>query len=414
MTKAIVRSVVLGIVLAVGSAAAGAGQAPQGPQPKTTPALADTFTAAQSALDAKRYPEAIAKAKEILASPRKSPDDVYAANYFLMTAAQKQNDMAGMIAAMEAMLSSGFNPGPAVQNQFRKALMSANYQSKNYAQALKHGKDLIAAGAADESVYTTVGQSYYQTRAYGEAVKLFGDMVAADEKANRKPDRQQLSLLYSAHDKAGNAEAAQATLEKMVRHYPQANTWLVLLYEVKREKLDPRQRVALYRLMESTGNLKEAADIMAYYESAATLGLHNEAHRVLAAGLAAKAFAKASPEEASRAERYVTSAKTRADEARAQLGGLATEAQSAGTGNESVALGMQQLSFEMFPQAIESLKAGIAKGGLKNVVDAQVNLGIAQFKAGQKAEAIKTFRAIEGAEPITQRIVKFWTLHSQQ
>lgn len=414
MTKAIVRSVVLGIVLAVGSAAVGAGQAPQGPQPKTTPALADTYTAAEAALNAKRYPELVNKAKEILASPRKGPDDVYAANSYLLRAAQAQNDMAGMIGAMEAMLASGFNPGPGVQTQFRKALMSANYQSKNYAQALKHGKDLIAAGAADESVYTTVGQSYYQTRAYGDAVKLFGDMVAADEKAGRKPDRQQLSLLYSAYDKAGNADAAQATLEKMVRHYPEAKTWLVLLYEVKREKLDPRQRLALYRLMESTGNLKEAADIMAYYESAATLGLHNEAHRVLEAGLAAKAFAKAPPEEASRADRYVKSARTRADEARGELGGLATSAKSAATGDEFVALGMQQLSFDMYPQAVESLKAGMAKGGLKNGVDAQVNLGIAQFKAGQKAEAVKTFRAIEGADSITQRIVKFWTLHSQQ
>lgn len=410
--RVIFRSVLLA-ALATGSLAVHGAQA-SGPQPKTTPALAETFTAAQSALDARRYPEAIAKAREILASPRKSPDDVYAANSFLMRAAQAQNDTRGMTVAMEGMLASGFSPGPAVQNQLKKGLASAYFQLKDYPQAIKHGSELIRAGAGDQAVYTVVGQSYYQSKNYGESVKLFGGLVSDAEKANRRPDRNQLSILYSAYDKMNNAEAAQTTLEKMVRHYPAADTWLVLLYEVKQEKLDPRQRLHLFRLMESTGNLKHGPDVLDYYGAATTLKLHAEAHRVLSAAVEAGAFAKSEEADRKRAERYANSASKLAAEAKANLPKVEAAAKSAPTGDGLVELGMQQITFGMYPQAIASLQAGIAKGGLKtNPVDAQLNLGFAQLRAGQKAEAVKTFRAIKTEDGITQRIAKFWALHAQ-
>jgi tetratricopeptide (TPR) repeat protein len=311
------------------------------------------------------------------------------------------------------MLGSGFNPGAAATNDLRRALAAAQFRLRNYPEAIRHGSELIRAGAAGEDVYTVVGQSYYQTRNYGEAIKLFGNLVSNEEKAGRRPDRNQLNILYSAYDKAGNAAAAQTTLEKLVRHYPTPDTWLVLLYEVKREKLDPRQRLHTYRLMESTGNLKQGADFMEYYGAAASLKLHQEGHRVLAAGGKAGAFARMPEADRNRAERYTTSARTLADSARAELPKLESAAKSAPNGEAYVDLGMQQVSFEMYPQAITSIQAGLAKGGLKNEIDAQMTLGYAQFKAGQKAEALKTLRAIKGGDVITQRLIKFWILHIQ-
>jgi tetratricopeptide (TPR) repeat protein len=411
MTKAIVRSVLMATVLAVGSLAVHAGQAPSGPAPKTSPALGETFTQAMKAQEAKRYAEAIAKYREILASPQKKADDVFAAHSQLAQIAAAQKDMAGTIAAMEGMLGSGFNAGPTVQNQLRKGLQGAHYQQKNDAEAIKYGTELVQAGAADEGTYTTLGQSYYRTRKYNDAVKLFGDIVSRDEKAGRKPERNMLILLQSSYDKAGNKEAAQATLEKVVRHYPDSKTWMALIYDLKKEVRDPRTRVQLYRLLDSTGNLDQAADFTAYSDSAMALGLMAEASRVLDKGIKAKAFATQT--EADRAQRYLNSANERAAAGKAELAKLTTEAKAAPTGNEYVALGMQQANYEMYPEAIESLKAGIAKGGLKNETDAQMSLGYAHFKANQKGEAVKTFRAVNGgSDDLTQRLAKFWAMHS--
>jgi tetratricopeptide (TPR) repeat protein len=86
-------------------------------------------------------------------------------------------------------------------------------------------------------------------------------------------------------------------------------------------------------------------------------------------------------------------------------------AKAAPTGNEYVSLGMAHYSFGQFPEAIAALKAGIAKGGLRNVADAQITLGAAQLKAGQKAEAAQTLKAIKSDDEVTQRIAKLWALH---
>lgn len=404
MRKSIVRSVIVTAILAVGSATVSA------QTPTTSPAFADQFTAAQKAKDAKRWPDVIAKANEVLSSSKtKKPDDIYAAHYFLLEAAKGQNNTQAIIQNLEGILNSGFALGPA-QNQYRKALMTAYYQQKNYAQATKHGTDIIKAGAADDDVYTVVGQAYYQQKAYGDSVKLFSGLVESDEKAGRRPERNKLVLLQSSYDKAGNAEAAQATLEKLVRYYPDPKTWLALLYDVKRDAREPRQKLQLYRLMESTGNLNQGQDFTAYSDSAMGLGLYAEAARVLQAAQKAKVFTN--PDELARSDRYLKSNLERAEQAKADLGKVQAEAKAAPTGNELVALGMQQLSFEQYPQAVESLKAGIAKGGLKNAADAQLTLGVAQVKAGQKADAGKTFRSIETTDETTERIAKFWALHA--
>jgi hypothetical protein len=405
MSKTIVRSVLMVAVLATSSLTALAANAP-----KTSPAFGDQFTAADAALKAKRYGEAEAKAREVLASGSRKPDDTYAAHYFLLEGAKARKDMPGIIAGLEGMLESGFSPGVAEQNQFRTALVTAHYQTKNYQQAIKHGTDLIKNGGANEDVYTVVGQSYYQTRNFGEAVKVFEGLVSTSEKAGRKPDRRQLSLLQDAYAKAGNEAAAQTTLEKLVRHYPTADTWMVLLYEVKKEKLDPRQRVHLFRLMDATGNLKHAADIMAYSDAAMQLGLYEEANKALDIGVKGNLFK--TPEEQSRASRYLASNTTRAAAGRAELAKLETEAKGAATGNEFAALAMQQFSYAEYAKAVEAAKAAVAKGGLKNTADVQLTQGTAQLKAGQKSEAAQTFRGIKTEDAVALRIAKLWALYA--
>lgn len=405
MSKKILCSVVVAAMLGVGGLAV-AGQA----GPKTSTEHYERFSAADAAIKARNYAVAAAKAKEVLAASRKTPDDIYAANYFLVQVATAQRDVAGQITGMEGMLNSGFSMGATTENNFRKELAKAYYQQKNYPQTIKYGTELIRGGAADEDIYTVVGQSYFQTRNYDESIKLFGGMVSNAEKANRRPDRRQLILLQNSYDKKGDKEAAQATLEKVVRHYPTADTWLALLYDLKAEKLDPRQKLHMFRLMQSTGNLKHPPDFIAYSEAATSLGLVAEARDAVDVGLKANAFSQET--ERSRAQRYLKSANDRMAAAHDDLAKLSTDARTAATGDEYVALGMAHLSFGEFPKAVEALKAGIAKGGLKNAVDAQMTLGTALLRAGNKADAVKTFRAVETDNEITQRLAKFWALHA--
>ncbi len=45
--------------------------------------------------------------------------------------------------------------------------------------------------------------------------------------------------------------------------------------------------------------------------------------------------------------------------------------------------------------------------------DAQLTLATAQYRAKNRAEALKTFQSVKGADPITQRIAKLWVLYAQ-
>ena len=67
------------------------------------------------------------------------------------------------------------------------------------------------------------------------------------------------------------------------------------------------------------------------------------------------------------------------------------------------------MSYGQFPQAVTAIQRGIAKGNVASLPSAQISLGLAQFKAGNKAEALKAFKAVKGDANL-ERIAKLWSL----
>lgn len=403
----VLASVMVTGLLAVAVGAASAAQ-PQAAQPKVSQANRENFKLADEAFKAKRYSEVVAKANAALANPERTRDDVFAAHSFLYNAASAQNDNAGMMKAIEGQIESGFL-SPAGVNQAYRNLLGMSYQQKDYRNAINYGQQLIKAGDTSPDVYQWVGQGYYELKEFNEAVRFFNNLVTEKEKRGQRPDRNELILLQSSYDKAGNKDAAQATLEKVIKFYPDAGTWALLQHDVKREKLDPRQKLHLYRLMELTGNLKQGPDYMAFSDAAMTAGLQAESRRVLESGIKTNAL---TGDARVRAERYIKSAAARAEAMRAELPKMEANAKSAPTGDQYVSLGMAYYSFGDYAKAVTALQAGIAKGGLKNPADARTALGVAQIKAGQKGEALKTFRAAKPDDAVTRRIVQLWALYA--
>jgi tetratricopeptide (TPR) repeat protein len=315
---------------------------------------------------------------------------------------------AELLKALQGEVDSGY-AGTDVA-KIRKTMVGVAFQAKMYDQAIDYGTTLIKSGAADGDVYTTVGQAYFQQKKFAEAGKFFGNLVADSEKAGQTPKEQHLKLQLASLDKAGDKEGAQVALEKLVRYYPTPATWNALLFTLKNEKQDPRQKLHVFRLMNETGNLKQGADISSYAEVATAVGLPAEAYGVLESALKSNTFTVDT--EKARAERYLGSAKTRADADRAALAKREAEAKAAATGDLDVSLGMAQFSFGDYAKSIEALNRGITKGGLRNPADAKLTLGIAQLRANQKAEAVNTFKSIKTEDPVTQRIAKLWLMHA--
>jgi TolA-binding protein len=408
MPKTLLASMVGTAVLALASVTASGAQ-PQIPTPSISQASRADIKAAKEAIDGKRYSEAAAKANAVLASSGKTKDDAFAAYSFLFTAAQAQGDKAGMMKALEGQIETGFLP-PAAQTLQYRNLLGMAYQNKDFRKAIEYGQLLIKGGDTSPEVSQWVGQGYYELKEYPAAVKFFEGVVGDKEKRGAKPGRNELIQLRSAYDKVGNKDAAQSTLEKVVKYYPDAGTWSALLYDVKKERLDPRQKLHLYRLMELTGNLKQPQDFLAYSEAATAQGLLAESKKVLEAGMKINAFPAGTEQD--RAKRYIASATKSIDASKGELPKLEGEAKAAPNGEKYVMLGNTHYSFDQYANAVSALQAGLTKGGLKNDADARVTLGVAQLKAGQKGEALKTFRATKTDDEVTRRLVQLWALYA--
>ena len=70
------------------------------------------------------------------------------------------------------------------------------------------------------------------------------------------------------------------------------------------------------------------------------------------------------------------------------------------------------MSYGQYAQAVTAIRRGIAKGNATDPAEAQLVLGIALLKSGNKAEAGKVLRAIKGDAEL-QRVAKLWSLRAQ-
>jgi TolA-binding protein len=65
----------------------------------------------------------------------------------------------------------------------------------------------------------------------------------------------------------------------------------------------------------------------------------------------------------------------------------------------------------MYEQAITALDAGIKKGGLKNIDDYRMAMGISQLRTGQKDAARAVFQSIPANSPFA-RVANLWAIRT--
>jgi tetratricopeptide (TPR) repeat protein len=407
MSKSVFPAVAVAVALAAGMAGATAAWAAEG-QPSVSKAAAKILKAANDAYQAKNWNECVKKAQEGNAVAGHTAFDSYVANQLLGTCYQRLGNNDEAVKAIEAQIESGFM-APAQQAQFLKSLAVIYYQQKNYAKSVDMGNRVIKSGGADTEIYTVVGQGLYLQNKHTEAARFINDYVKDQEAKGQQPKEQTLVLLRSAYERGDNNAGSADTLEKLVMYYPKKEYWNNLLYSVRKLKLTDRQTLQVYRLMVATQTMQQASDYAEMAELAISGGNPGEAQKVLEAGVAANAFTEQRDKD--RTTRMLESLKKTTATDLASLPKIEAEGKNAKTGDVDVALGNAYLSYGQNDKAIEAFNRGIAKGGLKNAADALLTLGVAQARAGDKAGALKSFRAVKSDDPAVARIAKLWSLY---
>jgi tetratricopeptide (TPR) repeat protein len=375
--------------------------------------LAKPLKAAQDAMNAKKYDDAIKSLKEAEANSKKTPYDEHVINQLAGVTYARMNNYPEAEKAFAAQVDDGFTDQADLPH-IVKAVAQLNYQLKQYDRAIDYGMRAVKGGYADEDINIIVGQSYYLKGDWKGTLNFEQSLVDADVKAGRTPKDQSLQLVLSSCVKLEDNDCVTKALERLVAYYPKPEYWKQLLYSMAQDKAvnsSERTTLQLYRLMAEVDVLQRPDDYTEMAQLAIEQGSPGEAEHILQKGFEKGVFTD--PRIKDKNQRLLDSAKKTAAADEASLPKTEQEAKSAATGDKAVGVGFAYMGYQQYDKATDMLSAGLSKGGVKNEPEARLLLGIAELKAGHKDEATKSFQQVKG-DPTLERLANLWSLHAKQ
>jgi tetratricopeptide (TPR) repeat protein len=415
VTSSLVAALVLGVAV-VGTASFVPGRAAAAEEKKdskqtVSKALAKPLKAAQDAMQAKKYPDALAKLKEVQGMPNKSPYDEHLINEMLGFVYVRMGNYPEAAKALEVGLNDGLLEQSEVPQRV-KALAQLNYQIKNYDKAVEFGNRAVKGGYADDEMTTLVGQAYYLKGDWKGTLKFEEGVVDSELKKGQTPKDQSLQLILSSCVKLEDSDCTTRTLEKLVAYYPKSEYWQQLLYTMfQSPSQNDKSLLQTYRLASEVDVLKRPEDYTEMAQLAIEQGSPGEAQHILEKGFQKNVFTDARAKDKN--QRLLESAKKAAAADLASLPKIERDADAAATGDKDIGVGLAYLGYGQYDKATELLSKGLSKGGVRSEPEAHLLLGIAQLKAGHKDDAVKSFRAVKG-DAALERLANLWSLHAKQ
>jgi tetratricopeptide (TPR) repeat protein len=368
---------------------------------KLGPKVAKPLNAAQDAIDAKNWDQALAKLAEAAAVEPKTPYEAFMVDERVYYVKVQKQDYAGAAEALARAVSAGFYSEADLLSRY-KTLTKIYYQLKQYPQAIEFGKKVVELEPANTDIKPIIVGSMYFSDDFAGA-RAYGEQVAASV---AKPSEQLLRILLSCNVELNDRAGVMRSLESLIRHYPSPGYWKDLLSTALYDAKTDRDLRALYRLMLDTNTLSKAEEYSEMATVLLTAGFPNEARTVLERGLNANAF---TGDALTRAQSDLQRARAGADADRKDLPGADAALAAAKTGNEMVALGKLFFSSAEYAKSADAIRKGLAKGGVTDADDANALLGIALARGGKGTEAIEAFGRIK--DPKLGEIGRLWKLH---
>jgi tetratricopeptide (TPR) repeat protein len=387
-------------------AQAGKAKAKQKQDPSTT-ARREVGTPINDALklvEAKNWDGAMAKVQQADNVKDKTPyEEFMVAKYIAYIAVNREpQDIPTATTAVNRQIASNGAPEDEKANMYSMGML-LNYAAMDYAKVIQSAEELKAMNQPfNEQQNLVLVQAYYSTNDFANAAKAAKE--AAD--ASPMPSADILGLLLNSQAKMKDDAGYRVTLDKLATVSTQPEVWGQVmdfaLDSVSKGPMDGQEHRLLnvFRLAMLVGTMREP-DYPAMASIDLQIGLPNEAKEVLAKGNRTTGD-------------LVTQANTLAANDQGSLQDLAAEAAKQPNGEIDVKLGESYMTYGRHEEAVNSLRAGIQKGGLKDMADAQTTLGIALYRAGRKDEALAEFRKAEMAGTPSGIVAHVWALFLQR
>jgi tetratricopeptide (TPR) repeat protein len=416
-----VRSIAVALSLALGTvpfaalltpvAVQAAEEKPANGNKITTKEVAKPLKAAQEAMQKKQWDVALTEINKAKAVEKKTPYEAYQIDEFLGFVLIQQKKYGEAAPVFERMLNSGFLPADQVDDR-TKTVAQLYFQVKDYKKSAEWSKKWLDKHPGTEDMGILLGQSQYLLNDYKGAAATMTTVINNAEKAGRVPQENWIQIVLSSQFKSDNKDGIGEALKKMVRYYPKPEYWENLLDIYRRKDSSDRVTLGYYRLMNDTGTLKQKGDYVEMAQLAMDAGVPGEAQAIVESGIKNGTLKSDDKAEQGRFDRLLAGATKQAKADQGALTQLAKEAEKSPQGQADVALGQAYLSYNQFDEAIGALQRGIRKGGVTDADEANISLGIAYLKKGQKEQARQAFGAVKDGSKWSE-LAELWAIRSQ-
>ena len=404
MTTRLLRRILLSASLMGASSAL-----PAHAQEALRPAVGKPLQKASAALRARRFAEAQHDVAVAGGVGGLTPDESYVIAQMKAAIAQGSGDVAGAIAADDALIANSHTPAPE-KLKLREAEIATAYGARDYPRAIAALQRYFAAGGRDPAMQTILIQCYYLQRDWRNAAAAQSQQIAQEERAREKPTENQLQLLAAVQEQGGDKLGFNHTMVQLVRYYPKPDYWAQLVHGLLTDPNTPdRLRLDIDRIRLQVGLLSSTADYTEMAELAIQQGHPVEAQRVIAKAYAAGAFGKDAA--AAREAKLKAFADVQAAQQKAALPAAVTAARAAPTGVGLVGVGGQYADAGNPQAGVGLVKEGLAKGGLPYPDDTALHYGQVLLAAGDKAGAVAAWRSITKPGTV-QELAELWTLQA--
>jgi tetratricopeptide (TPR) repeat protein len=345
--------------------------------PVETAVKAKDWAAAQAAL-----PAAVAAAQ--------GADAKYFLSQFRMEIGRGTNNVPLQAQATDELIASGYLSAEQLPIYYRnQAILASNAGNRQKAEAgyLK----VLELNPNDTDAMISLAQIKNDLKRPAEAVQLLDRAIAVRKAAGTVDETWYRYALRLAYEGRQQAQAMKISRE-LIAAYPTKENWRdsVLIYR-DLSKPDTATNLDLLRFMRATKSLAGERDWYELIEAANNAGAFGEAKAVLDEGVSLKMVDLSKPHF----REMSTLITRRLSGDRASLSTEEARALAAPTGTTALKLADAFAGYGDYAKAIPLYRAALTKTGVdKNLINTR--LGVALFRAGNRAEAEAAFRAVTG------------------
>jgi outer membrane protein assembly factor BamD (BamD/ComL family) len=404
----------LGLVLAIASLAATTPSASAADKPKEqqiSRVIAKEMTAAQKALQASQWQEAL---KNLEAAEQKSPltpFDKKTIYDFKGFANVRLNKMKEAQQDYEQALATGQYTAEDAAKTTRMLFRLAA-QNQQLSKALDYGKQVADAGSANPDDLAVMSQIYYLQKDCKNSAVWADKAISAARKAGETPKENLFQFKLQCASDAGDNQAMAAVLLDLIKLTNKTNYWNTLLRIERQDERDDHNLLMIYRVMYDTNSMNAGSDYMEMAQLLGDAALPGEASAVLDKAMSSSLFTEQKDKD--RATRLANSLKPRAESDKKGEAAFDAEAAKNPAGELDVKSGEVYYGSGDYQNAVTAITRGIEKKGIKHLDEAYVYLGRAQVALKNTAEAKKAFSGLKSVPNMSPRVLKLWELYSDK